>query len=290
MSDHLQTLESIEALLAVKCILPSGISPVALLSKQEPGVLINLRPYPVLNAAHYSLLQRIAILTRNGFKVTICFYDHTALYSGLSNELRHESDCNAAMDWLAKVITSYDGVVPERVEFLMESILWRERTLSESMPGPLIALMHRGSKAIPSQTAELVGKPLDYFFDVLLGILYEFVIKPEYVFFAGIEAECWKDVRNRALLSNVYGQDHVPTAILRLPDIPHHCSAGPLGTSAEDDPFCTRLSLQQAKTMLASASPEYITSILALDALHKPIGQDASRVLESFHRKYHAFV
>ena len=290
MPEHLNTIEAIEKLLDVDCILPEGTPRVALLGKKNPDVLVNLRPYTTLNAVHYLLLQRIAALTSNGFNVTLLFYDQTVLQGADYPDVKSQKDANAAMDWLARVFRSYDGVRAERLEFLSESLLWQMQGLRASMPGPLHALVSHASRVIPLNSADLASKTLEYYYDTLMGLLYEHVLNPDYVFFAGVEAKYWRDVKSRVRLSNALGQDRCPTAILRLSDIPKYGGKDPLQTNDRKDPFCTDLRDSECEQLLTEASEEYANYIVRANILNRQVDGGIEAIVRNFHRKYHGFV
>ena len=290
MPARFRSLDEIATALNATCFVPEGVNSKQVLSADRPLFLINIRPFMVLNAVHWALFQRIAMLQERGCRVSIIMYDASVLNATWDSETMTAADVETAMDWQARAILGYDGVDKSQTEFVTETILWQMDCVARRMPSLLYSTINGIIDASPLRGRPTSKRSLGYYFDVLLGIIYESVIKPEFVLFAGREAEHMRDTRARASLSASFGRDHRPPVILRLADIPRCTSDEALGTDARDDPFCDSCSDSEAAAAIQHASAEYVNQILAANAIYRPVSGDAAAVVQAFRRRYHGFV
>jgi len=279
-----RSLDEVAASLNATHFVPKGVNVARVLGVDRPLFLINIRPFMVLNAVHWALFQRIAMLQEQGCRVSVIMYDASVLNATWDQDLMTAADVEAAMDWLVRATLAYDGIDTKQIEFIPETLLWQMDCVARRMPSLLYSTINSVVDSSPLRGRPTSKRSLGYYFDVILGIIYESVIKPEFVFFAGCEAEHMRDTRARASLSASFGPDHRPPIILRLADIPHHASDEALSTDTRDDPFCNSYPDAETTTAMEQASFKYIKQVLAANSIYRPVSGDAGAVVQAFHR------
>ena len=268
--------------LQVEVLIPDGRSPQNVSQPgQPPNALINWRPYFMFNTVHYSLFQRIGRLTELGFNVTVLLYDMTVLHGGLSSEIANDEDVIRSMDHVFMSLRRY-GIEMEKVEVLSESVLWRSEGFMEGFPKDIMRLFYlcADDVFISNKIKNNVKLP-SHIFDVLLGMLYEKILQPDFVFYAGEEAAIWKQARNRRTLITVFNDNHMPPVILRLESL---CNIDGLGlhTLKQRDPFSDRLSLAEAIDVMHHADQSYLQNINNLNNIYRPVNGLPVDILYNF--------
>lgn len=253
---------------------PPGRSEVHLTRKK--GVvtaLVNLRPFFNLNIVHYSLFSRIKKLQEKGIKVIFLLYDNTVLLGKLSEEIQTESDVVSAMDYIYDAAIRF-GIDTGAIEVIPESIIWKCSNYNSSILGDLVRLAYSiGEQGGASENTDT--NPINYYLDIMLGITYEGLLKPDFVFFSGKEVETWRQVRSRTSLSNIYGSDYLPPIILNIPDIVMRNSPQLISTKETDDLFAKQYSSSDLGGTLQSCSDQYLESVGILSKIE---GLDESRL------------
>jgi len=246
--------------------LPEGLNPAQIFEKAHPVVLINLRPHQCLNVVHYSLFQRIAVLHELDYRVTVVFYDKTLVLGGLSTSITDAASAAKAMDWQYEAFQKYPGIKTDRIEFIPESVLWSTPVIKCGFAETFLAIAHETSRLLgKTYKVMLKNRNLSYFFDVLMGIVYETILCPQFVFFAGREAAEWVHVRSRATLSKYLRSNKHPPAIIRLPDLVHWAGGKVVGTDEHDELFCWNV--EQFRANRAKVSEKYISQVTEIGNL-----------------------
>lgn len=258
--------------LRVEVFVPEGRSHCNVIQPNQPlTALINLRPYFTFNTIHYSLFQRIGRMAELGFNVTVLFYDRTVLYGELSPEIATENDIARSMDHVFMALRRY-GINMNNIEILSESVLWRSDGFAESFPRDIMRLTYLCADDVVFNSFQKHGTKLpSHIFDVILGMLYEKILQPDFVFFAGEEADVWRQARNRKTLMSVFSNDLMPPVILKLDNLCNIDGTGTLSSKEGQDPFSDKMSFDQACNAIRQAAPVYLSNIEDLNLIYRPI-------------------
>jgi hypothetical protein len=244
MSKVMRPIQEIVTTLGGTLLLPDGLDLFHVATSRHPHVLVNIRPYPCLNLIHYALMVRIAHLHRTGFRVTVVFYDGTLRHGKLSETIQSSSDTEKAMDWLYEAFLRYRDINSSQIEFIPESVLWKISSIKDHALPIQCALSHYAQRIIDGDD-ELTPRDVGHFNDCINGILYETAIKPHLVFFAGAEADLWRQTRDRATLCQASGlldNEHLPPGIVLFPSLLNCHSEETMTTDESHDPFSSSYS------------------------------------------------
>ncbi|MCE5340151.1 MAG: hypothetical protein LLF92_03375 [Planctomycetaceae bacterium] len=286
--NKIRQIKDLDKLLYGTTLIPNGINDVQVLNKiKKPLVLVNLRPHQCLNVIHYSLLQRICVLHKYGFYVTIVFYDRTIICGQLSRSIKNESDAKNAMDWLYDAFMKYDGIKQDCIEFIPESVLWKISAIHKVSLPFFCAMSNQAQLNIKSENGQSLIA-LSQFVDCLFGILYESILKPQFVFFGGGEKEIWRQARDRMTLCQALGiesYNHIPPVLITFPTISHFACGQTLGTDCEDDPFSYRFDI--SKLNENSLSKQYREQVSELASLTTGVKEEPLTIIRKFRGKYY---
>lgn len=272
------TLKQIESAILVKAILPRGQSEKHVFCAGKiPVALFNIRPLFQYNIIHISLLSRIAKLTSSGIACAVILFDNTTRFANLDEEIATKIEANNAMDLFYKACQNY-GINQSLLEIIPESVVWEMTEFKHNFLENMLKLVHISANfglnhAEPGTLCRV--KNISYYFDVLLGIVYEAIIKPDFIMTAGEEVNTiWSDVRARKNLSQVFGHEYLPPIILRMADLHQFNSKKLINTSDRNDPFSEHIDNGNLERMLTSLSDHYKKSILNLNSIFPVTGNN----------------
>jgi len=280
----LLNLEALSADLNVTSHCPLGRSEAHLTNKNgRPVALVNLRPFFNINIIHFSLFARIKKLQERGVNVVLVLYDNAVIFGELSEEIQTEADSVDAMDYIYDAIQRF-GVDTNALEVIPESVIWKCTNYNSNILGNLIKLTYSvdGHKHLDELSER---RELSYYLDVMLGITYEGLLKPDFVFFSGKEVEALKQVRARTTLSNLYGNNFIPPIILNIPDISKYNSGELISTKDTDDLFSKAYQIDDLTTCLQSCSEQYIKTINILSDLENLDSKKPEMTIGSIRRR-----
>ena len=237
----------------------------------DPVALFNVRPLFHYNIIQISLIQRMVKLTKSGIKCSIILYDKTTLHGEISDEIATENEVNNAMDLFFDTIIKC-GVKPYQLEVIPESIIWKFSGFKENFLPMMLQLVHSSANIDLNNSVPqfLRATNISYYFDVLLGLLYEALLKPDFVLTAGEEIKTiWSSVRARKNLSSVFGSGYLSPVMLRMPDLYKYDNHTVLiNTMSRDDPYCSLINDHELNDMLNKMNENYKKRVIEINSIN----------------------
>lgn len=283
LSGMIKRYQDLQTLLQATLEIPVGQETGKAIFKEgkEPVIQFNIKPFFHLNTIHFALLQIISRCLEEKFRCSIVLCDKWTVYSGISNEVKTQTDAMEAMDYFFEILNKYNLNL-NKIEVIPESVLWNMRAFRESFLEDIINLSYIAEKN--HQLPNMDYRSPVYYFNVLLGLLYEGILKPDFILTSGREVKTiWKDVRSRNNLEKVFGKDYVAPVMVVPDTIFKYNSTSILGTQDTDDPFCE--SFDETLIVDSNFSQDYIGIVNKLNSI-KPItiSAKASDVIKEFRR------
>lgn len=275
-----QRLENLKKELRLKdIVVPDGQSAQNIYSKsQNPIVQFHIRPYFHLNTVHFAILQLIKKLVNLGYRCTIVLFDYSTIHAKLNSNIISDNDAVNSMDFFYESLIQFGITKKEMVEIIPESVLWKTSSLKFNYYEKIIKLSRIADKV---KGIDMI----DYYFnhlDTLTCLVYEGVLKPDFVLTGGKELESiWPDVRKRENLGDIFGNDFIsPIMLIPLQFAKHNDVNIKLSTSDENDPFSSSFNFNQ--NIVTSFTEEYKTLIHNLSRINENINLDTYEIIHKF--------
>lgn len=268
----INSIEQVEEALKVQAIIPKGQVENHIFGRStQPVALFNIRPLFYYNIIQISLIQRMVKLTNSGIKCTIILFDNTTLYGEISDEIATIHEVNKAMDLFFDTILKF-GVNPNHLEVIPESIIWKFSVFKEKFLPMMLQLVHSNANIdlINNHTQFERATSISYYFDVLLGLLYEALLKPDFVFTAGEEVKTiWNSVRGRKNLSSVFGSGYLSPVMLIMPDLhKYNDDTILINTTESEDPYCSIVNNNKLVSILNNLNENYKNSVIEINNIN----------------------
>lgn len=254
----MKKINSLAKSIGAQAIIPNGQRDELIFSGKKILVLFNIRPLLTYNIIHVALFCAIKRLIDLNYNCTVLLYDMTVLWGEMSDSIASDNDANRAIDNFYERLTSFCG--KGKVEIITESILWKIKNFENDYLQKMLKLVHHCANIDISDKSYSANT--GYFFDVMLSIIYESIVRPDFVITARSEMQTiWKDVRARQNLSKVFGKGYLPPVALCIQDLKKYNKDELITSMDSDDPFVQDINDDRLRKMVGEINSYYKKSV-----------------------------